>query len=478
MKRLLATILALFLVADLAQAGAINVQPGTNVQAKINTNPGGTINFADGVYNVPKLMVANVTLSGSVNAVLVGPSGDYVIQLSGDNVTISGMAISGGSGIDFAGHRKNINLSGTVIREGANAGTGIRVLNGLEDCIWQGVTFNHPGNSIGIYNWIDAPPDSSKTNPGAWNAACPATWKNWRVESCVFIGNVNGYVGQTEGAHFRADTPAPPGSDNGPGKSTGGVWRNNVFIGTARCGIEYQGGGTGTLFEGNLFWKPSLSTNRPTNDGSMAYSLAADASVGTIARHNKVVGDGHVSDGVGVRNGFECAGHSVICSDNYVEGVNNAAILNTSTDGVIDFNRFVNNLSGGVVSGSNAVRASIHDNSATQTLTWDSAGSPAVGVIPPPPVTKHLLAVVSAQVSIDGVIDPDTHGVVTVSTPNQTQTNTTGQVFLLTSYNAPRGVWELQPAPITPPPGTQPVVDPIVSVSVKHLSGKVETITP
>lgn len=466
---------AFALLLPMSMIHAANVKPGDNVQAVVSANQGGTVTFADGVYNIPKLNVGDITLSGSVNAVLAGPPNDYTVQLVGDNVNVNGLALAGASGIDFAGHRKNINLNGTVIREGANGCTGIRVLNGLENCTWINVTFNVPGNSIGIYNWISAPPTGSGD---AWNAACPATWINWRVENCTGIGNTNGYAGQNEFAHIRGDTPAPPGKDNGPGKSTGGVFRNITITGFARCGIEYQGGATGTLFEGCDFEKPALSNSRPVNDGSMAYSLAADASVGTIVRHCKVVGDGRVSDGVGVRNGFECAGHGVICTDSYVEGVNNAAILNTSTDGVIAFNQFVNNLSGGVVSGSNAVRASIHDNSPTQALTWDPAGSPAVGMTPPPTTGgPWFLSKVGDQVGIGSppVVDPGTHSVAGVDNASQTQLTTAGQTWHIKSYAAPLGVWEQVPTPPVPPVVT---VDPIMSVVVTHQSGKVETVKP
>jgi len=91
--------------------------------------------------------------------------------------------------------------------------------------------------------------------------------------------------------------------------------------------IEYQGGGTNSIFQDNWYEKARLGSSFNENNETFAYSIIADRSHGTIARRNVVIAPER-PDGVGVRIAFEIGGDNALVEDNYISGVNHVLAAN------------------------------------------------------------------------------------------------------------------------------------------------------
>lgn len=316
--------------------------------------------------------------------------------------------------------------------------------------------FNLGSNGLGIYVWVSAPADGCKTNPAQCNAVMPITATNVVIERNDFYGTAN-YTGQNEGIHVRFDTPAPPGPDNGPGKSTGFIFRNNRLRNISRCGGEFQGGSTGSVFEDNLFVSPTFSPNQSVNSGSMGLSLAMDASHGTIARRNKIDGaPSRTVDGVGLRNGIEGSGHAYLAQDNYVWNSNNAADINNGQDmPTIRDNNMGGNASDAVPANMGGRPYLITNNGPSVKLTWDISRAWPISSVAPPACpadspdnlmidsSKALclggtqIGILSGHISINGVADNATSGLVGVLLYGKKIYQKTAAQFWLASVNPP-----------------------------------------
>lgn len=470
-----------------------NLDPTSNVVAFLaNALPGDTLHFASGVYNLPRVVIRDgISLSGEAGAIINGPIADFIATIAGNNINISGLTFVAGSIFDFGNStRTNVNIAKCTFNV---TGCGILITHGITKSNFTWNIFNLAGAALGIKNWVEAPPESSKQNPASYNALRPRSWLQWTVTDNEFVGSET-YSGQCEGIHIRADTAAPPGPDNGPGYSSGLVFARNRMRGISRCGLEYQGGGSGSIIEDNIFEKPTLSHIRAVNDGSMGLSCAADAAVGMIIRRNKVDGTGSKAmDGVGVRNGIEGTGHGTLITDNLVIECDAAIDLNNSHDGAsIVHNKLINNGNGNrAIAIQTAVGQAVNitDDGPDVALTWDSNRPWPINsteivrgtTMPNSPegTTGNLVissgdtfTLLNGVVSVNGVIDKKTHDVLSLSIYSGScyELNKTGDWY---RYDGP-GKWTLVPSPVPvivvndPPPPPPPVPTILIGYSLDN----------
>lgn len=95
--------------------------------------------------------------------------------------------------------------------------------------------------------------------------------------------------------------------------------QQNYFGGLRRIAVEYQAGGWNSIVEDNHYESPSGFTA-----STMAYSLIADRSHGTIARRNTHISprSSDAPDNIGVRIIFEAGGDGMLIEDNLSIGGN------------------------------------------------------------------------------------------------------------------------------------------------------------
>lgn len=426
MKNFLISFAMLFTGCE-AFAAVIQTANFPTVQAAINAaQQGDTVQFSNRDYGA----VPSISLKSG-------------LKYDGNGARLSGNPVfpfNSLSDIEI----KNFTLSGTGL-------TGVSLKNAkIHDNI-----FNLGSNGLGIYLWVSAPSDGCKINPAACNAAMPVTASNVVIERNDFYGTPN-YTGQNEGIHVRFDTPAPPGPDLGPGKSTGFIFRNNRMRNISRCGGEFQGGGTGSLFEDNIFEAPTFSNNQNVNSGSMGLSLAMDASVGNIARRNKIDGgNSRQVDGLGVRNGIEGSGHGYIATDNWIHNVGNAADINNAHDNPqIINNNMANNASDAVAAQMGGRSFTIANNGPNVVLSWDVSRAWPLGSVVTPPICSvdspndtyglsiclggHSYSVINGHVGIDGQADNGTTALQILLHAKAIYQVQSGGVFWVASVNPPK----------------------------------------
>lgn len=344
-------LLAVISVTDFGARPDDGVDDVFNIQRAINNSRAGdTIYFPAGVYNVnmPLGFLPDRTYKAAEGAIIRGHgSGGYSVKVTGNNITITGFTFEGG-GIFLerpgGSWNENIVIDYNVFRlntQGQHK-NAITFTSGLKDSRITNNLFTGYQGGFGIYGY------------------------NWDT---LVIAN-NEFVNITAGIHI----------DGHRASSKDMLVEQNYFTGIKGMGVELQTHGLRTIVQDNYFEKPNLSSTFHHNDTSFAFSIILDRSFDTIVRRNVVIAPER-PDGVGVRIGFELGGTNVQAYDNYVNGINHVAILNTSRDGKIFNNSFHNYLQAASAYGGRSPGAQIYNNNLDPSqLTWDiNRPKPGIG---------------------------------------------------------------------------------------------------
>lgn len=186
----------LIALAAPVSAADVAVQPGagTLANAIAGAAPGDVLTLSDGIYHGPITIDRPLTLTGSPGAVIDGGHNGTVVTITGDDVVLRGLTITGSGGV-------NANLdSGIKIVKGADRSLiegnrltdnmhGIDVHGGLDSIVRRNVIegrqntrMNERGN--GIYIW-NAPGTVVEENSVRWgrdgifsNASRKGTYRN------------------------------------------------------------------------------------------------------------------------------------------------------------------------------------------------------------------------------------------------------------------------------------------------------------
>ncbi len=92
----------LIALAAPVSAADVAVQPGarTLANAIAGAAPGDVLTLSDGIYHGPVTIDRPLTLTGSPDAVIDGGHKDSVVTITGDDVVLRGLTITGSGGVN------------------------------------------------------------------------------------------------------------------------------------------------------------------------------------------------------------------------------------------------------------------------------------------------------------------------------------------------------------------------------------------
>lgn len=463
---LIASAVMIILATLVAVQGAVvNIPPGSNAQSLIDgSKPSDVIQFTPGgnYGSLPQITLrGHRAYYGDVNnpPTFTARSGYYCFgsdPADSNNVTFSGfktngscLRIEGGSGQSDSWAISYVNLSGTPTAEN----NGLCWTNPLTNSVLSNITGTFY-SANGIIHGV--------------------SWHNVEIKNSTF-GRNRGEL--SEGIHCVGDA----------GASTG-LWIHDcTFLWPHRLACEVQGTGVCTpidrlkgiadvVIEKNRVLHATL-TNQ-FKDNMDCFGISAPFQGGSeIVRWN-VVDAPERDDGTGMRIGLELAGtltlkSSVLCYENYVNGLNNAVAIAWSNGASVYNNKLTNNISGvqnegGPHSGENEV---IGKNDATVLLPFDPSVWPILisgGGVTPAPATPSpngtfgtvvvnasgvTYSITSGQVYVNGIVDAATKNVANLLYYGGAvdQVTSTGQFWTLPGASAHQIPDPRSPV-VTPPP--------------------------
>lgn len=245
------------------------------------------------------------TIVGQPGTKLVVPEGKdgYAFAIRGNNVTLTGIEfVGGGLFLDKAtgGYNENIAIDNCVFRTKSKGQ--------FNNCI----SFTSGLRKSRLSNNLFTSTTGADGKPEYMNAFGVYGYNRDQL----VVAN-NEFIALVGGLHI--DGFDPNGADS--------VFEQNFLSGLKRMGFELQTYGLRTIVQDNWYEKPVMSASFHDNDGTMAFSLIMDRSIGTRILRNTVLAPER-PDGVGCRIGFEVGGDDCIVQDNYINGINHSIAAN------------------------------------------------------------------------------------------------------------------------------------------------------
>jgi hypothetical protein len=355
--------IALAMLSSISFAATVEVRPGGNLQAAINSaGEGGIVKLmAPGDYVSASRLITkpNQQIIGTTAIrVQTNPDGTRKWWSETDSriIVLGNHAIQASNGLSLS----NLTFPGSAIW-GDGTVSDVKLAN-----IALLNTSHTPGHSTaievgGMVRWTIT--DSLMRNDDHALEAFVYTYAfvNCRVAYCAVLG-------AQDGLHL---------VDNGDTSTVEQVYFSNQ----SRNGVEYHAGTRNMLVQDNWLEKPYLQATaipigdkKNPNDASMGFSLPSDRSTGTKALRNVIISlerPNEIRNGkpvnIGMRNGFEFAGAAFVCEYNAVIGTNHVvAVTNAAASGSIQHNHFEQFLeppdtNGGKVTVGDNVNTSLRD---------------------------------------------------------------------------------------------------------------------